>query len=195
MVAAAVAVSVVVTSVALLRQDDGKVDATNQSPTTTVVTSSTTTGPSTTDTTAETTTTTIPPSSPTTAAPPTLLAPALEVAPGAGSGEVQVDWKAVAGATGYRVFRAGDRQGPFAVIVDVNISNGRVTAVPSVVNVYSEAHSYVPQQGRMSGPDRSLSFHVVQVESGQRGGPCYRVAAYDSTGQGASSSIHCASPR
>jgi hypothetical protein len=194
MVAAAVAVSVVVTSVALLRQDDGKVDATNQSPTTTVVTSSTTTGPSTTDTTAE-TTTTMPPSSPTTAAPPTLLAPALEVAPGAGSGEVQVDWKAVAGATGYRVFRAGDRQGPFAVIVDVNISNGRVTAVPSVVNVYSEAHSYVPQQGRMSGPDRSLSFHVVQVESGQRGGPCYRVAAYDSRGQGASSSIHCASPR
>jgi hypothetical protein len=111
---------------------------------------------------------------------------------GGGSGEVGLTWSAVADATGYRVFRSNNPDGPFSLVANLDISTGTATAVPGVVFIGSEQHTYIPPQGQLDRPDTSSRFNYVDVGSpGQR---CYRVSAYNAAGIAPSSPVACGSP-
>jgi len=108
-----------------------------------------------------------------------------------GSGEVQVDWTAVAGATGYRVLRTDSAGRQARVVADFNITTGRTTAAPAVVNIWSAEHSYLPDRGPLTQVDRSPWFQYIDVGVGLR---CYRVLAYNRAGHGPPSAVTCAAP-
>ena len=121
-------------------------------------------------------------------------APAAVVAratPGGGSGEVAVGWAAVPRATGYRVIRTTAAGAQLRVVADFNITTGRTTAAPEVVNIWSTQHSYVPDRGRLTQVDRSARFEYVDIGAGRR---YYRVLAYNSTGNGPLSAVTGALP-
>ncbi|HEY6747225.1 MAG TPA: DUF4232 domain-containing protein [Mycobacteriales bacterium] len=111
--------------------------------------------------------------------------------PGGGSGEVAVGWAAVPRATGYRVVRTTAGGAQLRVVADFDITTGRATAAPEVVNVWSAQHSYVPDRGRLAQVDRSPRFEYVDVGAGRR---YYRVLAYNSAGNGPLSAVTGALP-
>jgi hypothetical protein len=110
---------------------------------------------------------------------------------GGGSGEVELTWGAVIDANGYRVLRSSSPQGPFSLVANVNVVTGTATAAPDVVNIFSEQHTYIPPAGRLDSPDRSRSFHYVDLGPGQR---CYQLIAYNGAGDAPASPVDCASP-
>jgi hypothetical protein len=162
--------------------------------TTTVQSTTTSPSVSSTLTTAPATTTTAPSSTSTTARQITVpgIPSGVSARTGGGSGEVVLDWNAVPGAAGYRVLRSSSAGGPFGVVADVNVTIGATTAADDVVNIWSRQHSYVPQRGRLDGPDRSASFQYVDV--GGPGQRCYEVVAYNGAGAGPASAVACGSP-
>jgi hypothetical protein len=111
---------------------------------------------------------------------------------GAGSGEVEVDWDAVPGVTGYRVVRPASGGDPPTVMVELDITTGTATALPAVVNVWSDEHTYVPPRDPMTGTDTSVHFHYVDV--GGPGQRCYQVVAFNAAGAAAPSGVVCAPP-
>jgi Domain of unknown function (DUF4232) len=111
--------------------------------------------------------------------------------PGGGSGEVAVGWPAVPRATGYRVVRTTAAGAHLRVVADFNITTGRTTAAPEVVNIWSAQHSYVPDRGRLTQVDRSARFEYVDVGASRR---YYRVLAHNSTGNGPLSAVTGALP-
>ena len=114
------------------------------------------------------------------------------VGPGGGSGEIVVHWLAAPGATGYRVLRAENTCGPFAVVADFDVTTGKVTASPDVVNVWTAEHSYIPLWEPFAGPDRSPWFEYVEISrTGER---CFKVVAYNQAGEGPASVVACGSP-
>lgn len=156
---------------------------------TTTERSTTTTAPST-----STTTTTTTPDTTTTTAPSGAGPGPVSVITaraGGGSGEVELVWDAVAGATGYRVLRGAGVDGPFEPAADVDVTTGSTTAAPEVVNIFSDQHTYLPSGGPLGAPDQSPWFQVVEVAFAER---CYRVIAYDPTGDGPASAVACGSP-
>jgi hypothetical protein len=171
--------------------DDTTTVGSGTSPSTTA-SISTTTGLASTTTTAPATTTTV---SSTTTAPgvgAVPAAPAVRARPGGGSGEIVVEWDAVAGATGYRVLRSEAPGGELETVADVDVTTGMATAAHDVVNIWSQQRSYLPPDGSVVGPDRSPWFQVVEYPvSGQH---CFTVIAYDAVGDGAASGVVCASP-
>jgi hypothetical protein len=116
----------------------------------------------------------------------------IRVAPGGGSGEVEVDWDAVAQATGYRVLRSSTTAGPWVTVADLDVTTGHTTAVGQVVNLWSVQHSYIPDSGELTSPDTSPSFQYVEVSG--TGSRCFRVLAYNAAGDGAASTVACGSP-
>jgi hypothetical protein len=157
-----------------------------------------TTGPSTTATTvpAGTSTTTTAPTSTTDAATTTLrgVPPAVTVLsarPGGGSGEVAVNWEAVAGATGYRVARSTATSGPFTVAVDLNLATGEVTASESAGNLWSPGSaSFFPTFTYELGDLPPDDFEYVDLGGGD---PRYfRVVAYNAMGESVPSVVVCA---
>ena len=111
--------------------------------------------------------------------------------PGGGSGEVAVGWAAVPRATGYRVIRTTAAGAQLRVVADFDITTGRTTAAPEVVNIWSAQHSYVPDRGRLTQVDRSARFEYVDVGASRR---YYRVLAYNSAGNGPLSAVTGALP-
>ena len=111
--------------------------------------------------------------------------------PGGGSGEVAVGWAAVPRATGYRVIRTTAAGAQLQIVADFNITTGRSTAAPDVVNIWSAQHSYIPDRGRLRQVDRSPRFEYVDVGASRR---YYRVLAYNSTGNGPLSAVSGALP-
>lgn len=137
------------------------------------------------------TTTTAVPTSTTTSAPK-LPAPSRVVArTGAGSGEVEFEWSAVAGATGYRVVRAVTTGGVYVTVAEIDIQTGKATVADDVPNVYSRAHTYVPDRGPLTAPDSSDQFLLVDLGEQPR---CFRVFALTSGEPGTSSETACGSP-
>jgi hypothetical protein len=116
----------------------------------------------------------------------------LTAGPGGGSGEITVRWDAVARATGFRVLRSDTAAGPFDVAANFDITTGTTTAAPDVVNIWSAQHSYVPSQGTLDGPDQSPWFEYVEYSGAPQ--RCYRVIAYNASGDGPASAVACGGP-
>ena len=119
-----------------------------------------------------------PTSPPTTrlAAPPQV--PGVQAGPAGGSGEIEVTWSVVPGATGYRVSRATAVGGPFSVSADLNVVTGASTKDNTVVNLYADG------------------ARIVYVEVPATADPhrYYRVAAYNDAGEGPPSAVACGAP-
>ncbi len=122
--------------------------------------------------------------------PPAVTQPT--AAPGGGSGEIVLDWLAVAGATEYRVEHASSVGGPFTVAASVDVVTGKATSVPEVVNLWSSVYSYIPSSG--SAPPSALptSIQYVEVASGQR---WFRVIAANAAGAAPASPVASAAPQ
>lgn len=192
-VAAVFAVGVVVAGVLVWGGGgtDTAVPGTTTTRPTTTATSSTSVPATTTRATAQTSTrtTTIAPPKATTKVPPGPVPDAVVASAGSGggSGEVQVEWHAVANATGYRVYRTDSAGHVTRLLADIDIVTGRVEAVSEVVNVWSAQHTYVPDRGPLAGPDQSPRFQFVDV--GEPGARYYRVGAYNAAGSGPLSAV------
>jgi hypothetical protein len=102
-----------------------------------------------------------------------------------------VQWDAVKAATGYCVLRANAATGPFTIVADLEVTTGAATAAADVVNVWSQAHSYIPADGALAAPDASPWFQYVDVGPGQR---WFRVVAYNTAGEASASAVVSASP-
>jgi hypothetical protein len=109
----------------------------------------------------------------------------------AGSGEVELEWGAAEGATGYRVLRTDAAGTTTGTMAEIDITTGAVTAADEVTNIWSDEHTYLPSGGALDGPDTSSTFHYVDVGSGER---CYRVVATNADGAGPPSAVACGSP-
>jgi hypothetical protein len=146
--------------------DDPPATTTTSAPTTTTTTITTTTAPPTTA--APTTTrppavTTTRPPATTTTVPPGPVPGAVTVIwslRGAGSGEIEVLWEPVEGATGYRILRSSSDGGPFAVVADFDITTGHVTKVEDGIVVWAASDIPLVQYIEAGGP-RVRWFQVV----------------------------------
>jgi hypothetical protein len=157
--------------------------------TTAAVTSTSTTAVSTTSSTSTSTSTSTSSTSTTIAGPPPAPVTAVTVAPGGGSGELEVSWDPVAGATGYRVERADDASGPFAMVADIDVVAGTAGVAAGVVNVFTQEHSFHPPSGPPPPPGSTARFHLVDL----REPPAhYRVVATNASGAAAPSETVCA---
>jgi hypothetical protein len=180
-------VTVIVAAVTLGSCGDGDAAVSTTTSRRSSTTELTTTTPPPTTTTTPTTT-----SSPSTTEGVALPAPSHIVArPGGGSGEVELEWSAVTGATGYQILRAGASSGPFETAATIDLETGGATKDDGVVNVWSDLHSYVPSRGRLTGPDTSDRFRLVDVGAGAR---CFQVRAMRAGQPGSTSATACAAP-
>lgn len=116
----------------------------------------------------------------------------LDARPGGGSGEVELLWDAVADATGYRVLRSSSPSGPFSQVASLDVSTGTATAVPGVIFLRSDGHTYIPPVGRLDRPDPSPEF--LYIDLGGPGQRCYRVIAFNAAGVAPQSPVSCSSP-
>lgn len=116
---------------------------------------------------------------PTGALPPQVTV--LHAGSAGGSGEIQVAWRGVANATGYRVSRASAASGPFTTSADFDVTTGKSTKAPGVRNLY-----YTNEQG----------FVYVEEISGAGSDPrrYFRVTAYNTTGEAQPSAVVCGAP-
>ena len=164
---------------------------------TTTADTTTSTRPETTSTAPTTTsTTTTAPAPESTTSAPAPVPPAVTVVaarPAGGSGEVAVDWEAVAGATGYRVARSTSPSGPFAVTADLNLAAGEITVAAGVVNVWSPGVAgYHPTYETVPGAPPPHEFQYVDVSGGAA--RYNQVVAYNAAGDGPPSVVVCGSP-
>lgn len=186
MVTVVIALAVGGAVLALTSNDEEGASTRTTRTTTTTTSTSEATEPTTSTTTV--TTTVVAEPSPT----PVPGVPELTVGPGGGSGETMTTWRAVAGASGYRVLRSDGRATTFSQIADIDVTTGSATTTTGVVNVYSAAHSYLPDHGALPAPDGSSEFALVEL--GAASERCYRVLAYSAAGAGEPSGIGCATP-
>ena len=187
------AVGITAVGAALWGDDDGGVTTAPRMVPSTTTAPSTSTSTSVSTSTPSTSTTSTPPprtSPPTTK--PRVTVPAtvtvISARSGGGSGEIVLDWKAVATATGYQVLRAGTAEGPFSIAADFSVRTGKTTAGNDVVNLWSQEHTYVPASGSLGAPDQSPSFEYVQVGLPQQ---YFRVVAYNAAGTAPPSASVC----
>lgn len=124
---------------------------------------------------AETTTTvaaatTVPPTTPATPAPgPVPGAVTITYAGfGGGSGETEVHWNAVSGATGYKVYRGPAAGGPFTLMAVLDVATGDTTLHSGVLAM---------------GPNPSEPGGFLYLDFDQTG-IYVRVRAYNANGQG-----------
>jgi hypothetical protein len=188
---------VAATAVALIRDsgeqtdvvlDDPAGSSTTSTPTT--VASTTTVAPTSTSTPAVTTTPPAP-TPPPAAGPVPGAVTVIRGGPG-GSGEIVVQWDAIAGATGYRVLRSDAAGGPYAVVADFDVTTGRATAADDGVTVWSSQHSYLPDRGPLGQPDSSPWFQYVEV--GEPRVRWFQVVAYNAAGDAPPSAAVSGSP-
>lgn len=135
-------------------------------------------------------TTSVPPTTPATPAPgPVPGAVTITYAgPGGGSGERQLDWNAVAGATGYRVYRAPAAGGPFTLVASFDVNTMQITAVADVVNVFSDHQVWKPTSSSDGAPSTVFTY----VELSSTTDRYFRVRATNANGQGPAGATVCA---
>ena len=101
--------------------------------------------------------------------------------PGGGSGEILVLWDTMTGATGYRVYRSGTPDGPFAPAASIDVTTGVVTIE------YGGRYEYI---GIGEEGPTSLRYTEAIGTFGY-----FWVAAFNAGGQGPASGIVCAEPQ
>jgi hypothetical protein len=154
-------------------------------------TTTSTTVPTTTSTTAAGETTT---ARPTTAAPRGRVpgpVPDVSANPSAGSGEIAVRWGPATGATGYRVLRSATAGGRFVVAADINVTTGATTEADGVTTIWSANHNYRPGGPRLTTPDTSPWFELIDVGNDPR---WFKLVAYNAAGQGPVSAAYYSVP-
>jgi hypothetical protein len=155
----------------------------------------TSTVPTSTSSTTQPATTTSPRVTTTTTAPTPVPAQVTGVSAGksGGSGEVQVDWNAVSGATGYRVYRSNTLGGPFLDVADIDVMTGKVRVAERVANIYSDNQTFYPLVSATPVPSTPAhEFHYVEYPTWDRA--YFQVAAYNATGEGPPSVTDCGAP-
>jgi hypothetical protein len=105
---------------------------------------------------------------------------------------VQVEWKAVARATGYRVYRTDSAGRNARLMADINIITGHPKTQPEVVYLRSDEHTYIPNSGPLTSADHSSRFQYIDYGSGDT--RFYRVRAYNAAGAGPLSAITSGTP-
>jgi hypothetical protein len=140
--------------------DDGETAGTEPDGSTSTTTEASTTTTSTTAPTSTATTTTVVTTAP--AGPPVTV---LDAGPAGGSGEIQLTWDGVAGATGYRVERADASAGPFEVAATIDLASGEITRATGVVNVLLATGDQPFTYVEVGGADRRF-LRVVAVHGG-----------------------------
>jgi hypothetical protein len=121
---------------------------------------------------------------------------------GGGSGEIQLNWNAVAGANGYQVSRATSVGGPFSVTADINVTTGKTTTngLPidtpgSVINIHSFRQGYFPLSTATPVPTPpSRYFQYTDIATLTGPSSYYTVTAYNAAGAGPASVVVCGSP-
>jgi hypothetical protein len=161
---------------AAIRDEPAATSTTSRPTTTTTVAITTTSAPTTSATHAPTTSR---PSAPSTTISPRAVPGAVTVIHaeyGAGSGEITVQWDAVAGATGYRVLRSDAGSGPFAVAADYDVATGHATRVEDHITVW-----HPTDQGWLQyieyGESRVRWFYVVAYNAAGDAPPSAVVSA------------------
>lgn len=101
--------------------------------------------------------------------------------PGGGSGEILVLWDTMTGATGYRVYRSGTPDGPFAPAASIDVTTGVVTIE------YGGRYEYI---GIGEEGPTSLRYTEAIGTFGY-----FWVAAFNAGGQGPASGMVCAEPQ
>jgi hypothetical protein len=111
---------------------------------------------------------------------------------GGGSGEIDLDWTGVPGATGYRVERAGTAIGPFSIAANVNLTTGKATTVAIGVDfIGSNQQRFYPAGPATPSSVPSRVFQYVEVGFRRH---YFRVTAYNANGYGPPSVVVCGTP-
>ena len=184
-------VGITAVGAAISNGDDDEVATVRKSVPSTTTVPSTSTSVSTSTSSTPTISTPPPSTSPPTTKPRVTVPAAVTVISarsGGGSGEIVLDWNAVATATGYQVLRADTVEGPFSIAADFSVRTGKTTAGNDVVNLWSQQHTYIPASGSLGAPDQSPSFEYVQVGPPQQ---YFRVVAYNAAGTAPASASVC----
>jgi hypothetical protein len=126
-----------------------------------------------------------PTSAPSPSKPPTVAVPGpvtvITAGAGGGSGEVQVWWDPVPGATGYRVYRSDSPDGPFTKSASYDVATGKTTIEYVLSSEYIVIEPSWPQ-----------GFEYIEVISE---GPTYfQVKALNVGGEGPPSAVVCGTP-
>ena len=167
--------------------DDGEPTTTTSDPgvTTTTTPATTTTEAPTTTTTAGATTSSV---DATTTTSPAGAAPGpvtvISAGPSAGSGEIQLDWEAVEGATDYRVERALAEAGPFELAGEIDAATGDASMADGVVNLWSPP----------ADPGEPQVFQLIELLTDGSDRRYYRVVASNGDGDAAPSIVVCGAP-
>ena len=114
-----------------------------------------------------------------------------------GSGEVELQWVAVTGATGYRVFRSDTIGGPYRLFLDINVATGHISYKRGeTVNFYDEVRSYIPADYRNPPPQTpGIQFTYIDIPTiGGTNVRYYKVAATNYSGMGPLTPIACGAP-
>jgi len=176
---------VAATVVAVTGEGDDKTEVAGDEPaastttsTSTTVATTTTMAPTTTDSPAATTTTRPAPTTTPAPGPVPGAVAVVRAGPGGGSGEIMVEWEAVAGATGYRVLRSEAAGGPYAVIADYDVATG---------------HATTTEEGIYVGSPTGTSYYQY-VEYGEARVRWFQVVAYNAAGDAPPSAAVSGSP-
>jgi hypothetical protein len=163
--------------------DDDAADRASTGSTTTESTSESSTPTSASSTTIETTTTSV--------TPGTGTVIELDAYPGAGSEEIELAWRTISGATGYRVLRADSAEGTFRLAAEIDVTTGEATA-EDAINIWSDQHTYLPAGQPLTAVDTSTQLRYV--EHGGARFRCFEVVALGPSGPGPASATVCGSP-
>lgn len=186
-IAVAAAIAVVLALVVWLVAaggDDDEASSTTTSSSSTTTESTTTTTTTTAPTTTEATTTTT-----TTPGPGPVIA--IEAYPGGGSGEIELAWGTIPGATGYRILRADTADGTYTQAAEIDVTTGTASAAEDVTNIWSDVYSYLHPSGPFPGQDTSAQIRYVEFSGAPQ--RCFRVVALGPQ-PGPESATACGSP-
>ena len=99
----------------------------------------------------------------------------IHAGPSAGSGEIEVQWDRVEGATGYRVLRSSSAGGAFAVVADFDATPGQTLRFEGGITVLTPI-GYPWIEYIEYGESRTRWFQVIAYNANGDGPPSVTVS-------------------